>query len=281
MNSMFSKTKTPSELTNSNMLERITLLENNMQHMQQLIQNNQFLIQKVTYLENALNESHQKLERRITDYTDVWHPMMTANIVRVKEELVDTVNASVKSCLDNVIESEVKSIVKSIVQSETQTIIDNLQTLQTKFDDTNIEGHTIIGYNDRVPAFIHIGYKSVFGDYNHNDDLGLQLYRMTSQINSNNIIMTLKSIKQLHNIFNFTTCDLHHIYDLMFFDDNRNDKSLRATERCECKKFGIENRWYNKTNAQYLLSILDELKIKIVFQGSESYNQMPLRRYIL
>jgi hypothetical protein len=278
---MFSKTKTPSELTNSNMLERITLLENNMQHMQQLIQNNQFLIQKVTYLENALNESHQKLERRITDYTDVWHPMMTANIVRVKEELVDTVNASVKSCLDNVIESEVKSIVKSIVQSETQTIIDNLQTLQTKFDDTNIEGHTIIGYNDRVPAFIHIGYKSVFGDYNHNDDLGLQLYRMTSQINSNNIIMTLKSIKQLHNIFNFTTCDLHHIYDLMFFDDNRNDKSLRATERCECKKFGIENRWYNKTNAQYLLSILDELKIKIVFQGSESYNQMPLRRYIL
>jgi hypothetical protein len=51
--------------------------------MQQLIQNNQFLIQKVAYLENALNESHQKLEKRITDYTDVWHPMMTANIVRV------------------------------------------------------------------------------------------------------------------------------------------------------------------------------------------------------
>ena len=279
---MFSKTKTPSELTNSNMLERITLLENNMQ---QLIQNNQFLIQKVTYLENALNESHQKLERRITDYTDVWHPMMTANIVRVKEELVDTVNASVKSGLDNVIESEVKSIVqsevKSIVQSETQTIIDNLQTLQTKFDDTNIEGHTIIGYNDRVPAFIHIGYKSVFGDYNHNDNLALQLLCISRQINSNCLIMTLKSIKELHDIFNFTTCDLHHMYDFIFIDDNRNDKSLRATERCECKKFGIENRWYNKTNAQYLLSILDELKIKIVFQGSESYNQKPLRRYIL
>jgi hypothetical protein len=278
MNIMFSKTKTPSELTNSNMLERITLLENNMQ---QLIQNNQFLIQKVTYLENALNESHQKLERRITDYTDVWHPMMTANIVRVKEELVDTVNATVKSGLYNVIESEVKSIVKSIVQTETQTIIDNLQTLQTKFDDTNIEGHTIIGYNDRVPAFIHIGYKLYLGDYNHNGDLGLQLLCISRQINTNKIIMTLKSIKQLHNIFNFTTCDLNYIYDFMFFDDNRNDKSLRATDRCECKKFYIENRWYNKTNAQYLLSILDELKIKILYNGSESYNQMPLRRYIL
>lgn len=279
---MFSKTKTPSELTNSNMLERITLLENNMQHMQQLIQNNQFLIQKVAYLENALNESHQKLERRITDYTDVWHPMMTANIVRIKEELVDTVNASVKSSLDNVIESEVKSIVQSEVKSETQTIVDKLQTLQTKFNDTNIEGHTIIGYNDdRVPAFIHIGYKSIPGDYMHCDDLGLQLNRISRQINTNCLIMTLKSIKQLHNIFNFTTCDLDGFYNLALIDDNRNDISLRATERCECKKFYIGSTLYNKTNAQYLLSILDELKIKIVFQGSESYNQMPLRRYIL
>ena len=280
------------------MLERITILENNMQ---QLILNNQFLIQKVAYLENVLNESHQKLERRITDYTDVWHPMMTANIVRVKEELVDTVNASVKSGLDNIIESEVKSIiksetqtivdklitlqnkfksivkseVKSIIQSETQTIVNKLQTLQTKFDDTNIEGHTIIGYQDRVPAFIHIGYKSVFGDYNHYDNLALQLNCISRQINSNYLIMTLKSIKELHDIFNFTTCDLCGMYDFMFIDDNRNDKSLRATDSY------IESKWYNKTNAQYLLSILDELKIKIVFQGSELYNQMPLRRYIL
>ena len=302
---MFSKTKSPSELTNSNLLERITILENNMQ---QLIQNNQFLIQKVAYLENALNESHQKLERRITDYTDVWHPMMTANIVRVKEELVDTVNASVKSGLDNVIESEVKSIiksetqtivdklitlqnkfksivkseVKSIIQSETQTIVNKLQTLQTKFDDTNIEGHTIIGYGGDgcsgwdIPVFIRIGYKSSLGDVYHFDDLGLKLYRMGGYK-----IMTLKSIKQLHDIFNFTICDIDAIYDLIFVDNNHNHISLRATDRCECEKFYIENKWYNKTNAQYLLNILDELKIKIVFQGSELYNQKPLRRYIL
>ena len=30
----------------------------------------------------------ERLERRITDFTDVWHPMMTSNIVRIKEELV-------------------------------------------------------------------------------------------------------------------------------------------------------------------------------------------------
>ena len=93
--------------------------------------------------------------------------------------------------------------------------------------------------------------------------------------------MTLKSIKQLHDVFNFTICDIDAIYDLIFVDDNHNDISLRATERCGCEKFLMERKWYNKTTAQYLLSILDELKIKIVFQGSESYNQKPLRRYIL
>jgi hypothetical protein len=30
----------------------------------------------------------ERLERRITDFTDVWHPMMTSNIVRIKDELV-------------------------------------------------------------------------------------------------------------------------------------------------------------------------------------------------
>lgn len=33
---------------------------------------------------------------------------------------------------------------------------------------------------------------------------------------------------------------------------------------------------YNKKNTQYLLTKLDELKIKLVFQGSKLYNQMPL-----
>jgi hypothetical protein len=265
------KTNTNNDsVTNSNTLERITLLENNML---QLIENNKFLMQKVNYLENALSDSHQRLEKRITYFTDIWNPFMTSSMNRIKDELAEDVETTIKS--------NVESCVKSTIDSEIQTVTDKLQTLQTKFDDTNIEGHTIIGYNDRVPSFIHIKYKSIFGDYNHYDDLGLQLICISRQINSNNLMMTLKSIKQLHDIFNFTTCDLHHMYDFMFIDDNRNDKSLRASDRCECKKFYIENRWYNKTNAQYLLNILDELKIKIVFQGSESYNQMPLKRCIL
>ncbi len=273
------KTNTNNDsVTNSNTLERITLLENNML---QLIENNKFLMQRVNYLENALSDSHQRLERRITDFTDIWNPFMGSTMNRIKDELAETVETTIKSNVESCVKSTIDSEIKSSIKSEIQTVTDKLHTLQTKFDDTNIEGHTIIGYNGRVPAFIHIKYKSILGDYNHYDDLGLQLICISRQINSNNIMMTLKSIKQLHDIFNFTTCDLHHMYDFMFIDDNRNDKSVRATERCECKKFYIENRWYNKTNAQYLLNILDELKIKIVFQASESYNQMPLRRCIL
>jgi hypothetical protein len=42
----------------------------------------------------------ERLERRITDFTDVWHPMMTSNIVRIKDELVAETRKDSQSYID-------------------------------------------------------------------------------------------------------------------------------------------------------------------------------------
>jgi len=42
----------------------------------------------------------ERLERRITDFTDVWHPMMTSNMVRIKDEVVAEVRKDSQSYID-------------------------------------------------------------------------------------------------------------------------------------------------------------------------------------
>jgi BMFP domain-containing protein YqiC len=52
---------------------------------------NQQLIQELNQLKNGLCNDFQRLERRITDFTDVWHPFMIQNINRIKEDLEKTI----------------------------------------------------------------------------------------------------------------------------------------------------------------------------------------------
>ena len=54
-----------------------------------LQQQNTALVQEMRNICANYNHHIERLERRITDYTDVWHPMMTANITRIKAEIVE------------------------------------------------------------------------------------------------------------------------------------------------------------------------------------------------
>jgi len=42
----------------------------------------------------------ERLDRRITDFADVWHPMMTANMVRIKDEVVAETRKDSQSYID-------------------------------------------------------------------------------------------------------------------------------------------------------------------------------------
>lgn len=75
------------EATN-NLNQRVLALE---------LQNNQLIIQnqKLEYelnnLRHTIYTDVQRLEKRITDFTDLWHPIMTENMNRIKAELKEEV----------------------------------------------------------------------------------------------------------------------------------------------------------------------------------------------
>jgi hypothetical protein len=52
---------------------------------------NQQLIQQLSELKSGLYHDFQKLERRITDFTDIWNPFMQQNMNRIKEDLEKTI----------------------------------------------------------------------------------------------------------------------------------------------------------------------------------------------
>ena len=54
-------------------------------------QKNYILEQKINALQGENKALREHLEKRITDFTDVWHPMMMDNINRIKTELVNEV----------------------------------------------------------------------------------------------------------------------------------------------------------------------------------------------
>ena len=68
-----------SQKDNSVLESRIAALE----------QQNATLIQEMRNMCAHYTNHIERLERRITDYTDVWHPMMTANMTRIKTEVVE------------------------------------------------------------------------------------------------------------------------------------------------------------------------------------------------
>ena len=81
-----------SKKDNTALESRISALEQQNVALQQqsiaLEQQNAALVQEMRNICANYNHHIELIERRITDYTDVWHPMMTANITRIKAEIV-------------------------------------------------------------------------------------------------------------------------------------------------------------------------------------------------
>ena len=57
----------------------------------------------------------QRLEKRITDFTDVWHPIMTENMNRIKAELETTIKQTEREDINN-IQSELEVRMKQIIE---------------------------------------------------------------------------------------------------------------------------------------------------------------------
>jgi hypothetical protein len=77
---------------------------------------NQRLELELNTLRHGIYNDIQRLEKRITDFTDVWHPIMTENINRIKAELETTIKQTEREDINN-IQSELEVRMKQIIEN--------------------------------------------------------------------------------------------------------------------------------------------------------------------
>ena len=83
-----------------------------------LEQQNAALVQEMRNICANYNHHIELIERRITDYTDVWHPMMTANITRIKTEIVEDTQAYINDITQKIKAEQHVNTVSPIQQTD-------------------------------------------------------------------------------------------------------------------------------------------------------------------
>ena len=83
-----------------------------------LQQQNAALVQEMRNMCVNYNHHIERLERRITDYTDVWHPMMTANITRIKAEIVEDTQAHINDITQKIKAEQHVNAISTIRQTD-------------------------------------------------------------------------------------------------------------------------------------------------------------------
>lgn len=234
----------------------IGVLEQRLHFMEQ---KNALLEQQIRKLEIANNNllqqhinDNSKLERRITDFTDVWHPMMMDNISRIKDELVEQVKD----------------------KSE-----DLLQTYKKQIPN-NLSNYVLVGFNianggSYIPCF---AYKP--STWN---DLYGTLVRSsftTSHRSNSSFIIILESL----SLLNLDNIDLDmsilisvkiNIYYKNKELINYNDLNMQNTNIPDRTKL-----LFNKPGIKTIYRFCNEHNIKLVFNGQEYINGVPIKTLI-
>jgi hypothetical protein len=86
---------------------------------------NQKLIQELSELKSGLYHDFQKLERRITDFTDIWNPFMQQNMNRIKEDLEKTIINTQREDIGK-IHNELESKIDKIIEERNIALMDNI-----------------------------------------------------------------------------------------------------------------------------------------------------------
>ncbi len=107
--------------SNQSTVQWITVLEQKNKYLEQ---QNAELNKYILNLQVKFDETNKFLEKRITDFTDIWHPMMMQNINRIKDELVK----SIKKSNDTEVENKL-----AILNNKIESI--QLNNLKSKIDE--------------------------------------------------------------------------------------------------------------------------------------------------
>jgi DNA-binding cell septation regulator SpoVG len=214
----------------------------------QLIINNQRLEVELVQLKNGLYNDVYRLEKRITDFTDIWHPIMAENINRIKTDLEKTIIETERKDIKNIRE-ELEIKLKKIVEDNNYT---NEQVL--------------IGYDSSSsclpPLFTHINIASMREG---------NLYQAISERFSGsfyNIHFIIDSLEYLKDI---KYIDLRQFFNITII--NKYGTIIR-------QRNPIETIDFNDTSLKIIKNYCDKFSIKILFESKEFYNGILLLNLI-
>lgn len=218
-------------------------------HNNQLIQRSQALEGEIYQLRNGVIHDFARLEKRITDFTDVWHPMMTANINRIKDDLVKTI-----------MEAEREDIKK---------VQEDLESKMVKIVEENADDHILIGYKSASPFQIPIFV-------NKNCDWETLRESLRSCITSNSWYGSQLYFEKLKYLKNIKEFDLYQLYGVRFYNKNN---TIALALGCSTHNF---EQWFKSNNCKIndikqIYNLCKENGIKFVVNGQDRVNGVPLK----
>ncbi len=262
------------EATN-NLNQRIISLE--IQN-QQLLINNQRLEGELVQLKNSIYNDVYILEKRITDFTDIWHPIMTENLNRIKTDLEKTIIETERKDILN-IQEELENKLINIVEDKI-----NLNEFNNVVQNINkIEDVIIIGLNSEFLEKIMVKKnKHLQQMLKHSKPQRLELIEYI--IRRRNVVPYLDCLKLYKGIIK--NIDIEYLLQLtrqgpgFWFLDN-DDNDIYLGERQINTGISIGNFRCDKEGLKKLLKVLDECDIQLVYNDSEMINGYNIRDLIL
>jgi len=205
---------------------------------------NQQLIQELNQLKNGLCNDFQRLERRITDFTDVWHPFMIQNINRIKEDLEKTIIEAEREDIKKV-HDDLESKLKQISEESSVGLMDNI----------------LVGYyRDYSPVFAH-----------KDSDLN----KITEKIRGDMpdfgaSTLILESLKHFKNAF-YDPSRFQHLKII-----NKTGKILYKTNEMRHIHIPVESLIQNP-EVKNIYNLCKEYGIRFVINGQDRVNGIPIK----
>jgi hypothetical protein len=165
-------------------------------------QNHQ-LIQELSQLKNGLYHDFQKLERRITDFTDIWNPFMQQNMNRIKEDLEKTIINTQREDIGKV-HTELESKMIKIIEDNRTNLAKNSILSLSNYTNCTIKLSEIKRHFDSKLNDFEIENNTKFNPKIHgvgkfSFDIGLVYHHGINIIDDNNSIIVNGSNKKIIN----------------------------------------------------------------------------------
>jgi len=209
---------------------------------------NQLLTQELNQIKNGVCIELQRLETRITDFTDIWNPFMAQNMIRIKDDLLNTEREDMKK-----IQADLESKMVKIVEENNTGLIDNI----------------LVGYYDGFSMFTYKDSNNIelSGKFK-----GFGCNRDRSNCKKASFVLILESLKYLKNAN----------YDPVWFYDyeliNKNGKQIKSARNSMIYKTdGWHDDKIKSIEVKNVYKLCKEYDIKFLINGQDTLNGIPIK----